>query len=195
MKSRPRKVRVSKSRTVNTYAELWHGSRVLLQLAKAEERGSAWVLMSSLLLTAFTFEAYLNHIGQRLFSTWSELEVLSPMAKLDVICEKIELSFHTSARPRQTVEQLFRFRNLLAHGKTVTITEQDKLKDADEYLDEYLGQRPLTSWEKLLESATHAERAREDVEKIIRKIHDIVKPKNDPLFFSGIGTHSASLEP
>lgn len=53
----------------------------------------------------------------------------------------------------------------------------------------------MTVWEKFLSTSAHAERAREDVEEIIRKIHDIVKPENDPVFFSGIGLHSASPEP
>jgi hypothetical protein len=193
--SRKPKARITKSRTVNTYAELWHGSDVLLQKAEADEKGSAWVLMSSLLLTAFTLEAYLNHIGQRLFGTWPALEVLSPMSKLDVISEKLDLSFPRANRPRQTIEQLFRFRNALAHGKTEIITAPDELRDADEYLDEYLGQRPLTEWEKLLTSAIHAKRARDDVEDVIRTIHKAGKPENDPVFFSGIGSHSATLEP
>jgi len=142
---RKSKARVSKTRTVHTYAELWHGSRVLLERAEAEAKGSFWVRMSSLLLTAFTLEAYLNHIGPKLFTSWTTLEVLPPLGKLDVVCEKLNLSFPAKQRPRQTIDELFRFRNLLTHGKTVILTEPDQLKDIDAYLDEFLGQKPPTA--------------------------------------------------
>jgi hypothetical protein len=84
---------------------------------------------------------------------------------------------------------------LLAHGKTVTITEPDQLKDIDAYLDEFLGQKPLTAWEKLSSRSLHAKRAREDVEKVIRAIHEEANPEIDPVFFFGLGSHSARLEP
>ncbi len=195
MPTRKSKARVSKTRTVHTYAELWHGSQVLLERAEAEAKGSFWVFMSSLLLTAFTLEAYLNHIGQKLFTSWATLEVLSPLGKLEVVCEKLGVSFPAGQRPRQTINELFRFRNALAHGKTVTITEPEQLKHVDEYLDEFLGQRPRTLWEKLSSTSAHAKRAREDVEQVIRALHEAANPENDPIFFTGMGSHSAKLEP
>ena len=70
---RPPKAQVSKKRTVHTYAELWHGSRVLLERAQAEPKGSKWLWMGSLFLTAFSFEAYLNHIGPKVFECWESL--------------------------------------------------------------------------------------------------------------------------
>jgi hypothetical protein len=193
--TRKPKACVSKSRTVHTYAELWHGSRVLLERGEAEAKGSSWVYMSSLLLTAFTLEAYLNHIGQQLFTSWATLEVLSPLGKLEVVCEKLGLSFPADQRPRQSIDELFRFRNALAHGKTVTITEPGQLMDVDEYLDEFLGQRPRTLWEKLSSTSADAKRVREDVEQIICALHEAAKLENDPVFFPGMGSHSAKFEP
>lgn len=189
---RPPKAHVSKERSVNTYAELWHASNVLLAKAAADEKGSAWVLLASLTFTAFAFEAYMNHIGRTLFTSWDTLESLPPIGKLDMVCEKLNLSFAASERPRQTVEELFRLRNLLAHGKTVRLVEQSQ-RDADEHLDKFLGERPLTLWEKLMSDERHAKRAREDTEKIIRQIHEAAKPLDDPLFFTGVGMHHASL--
>ncbi len=194
MPTRKLKARVSTTRTVHTYADLWHGSGVLLERAEAEAKGSFWVSMSSLLFTAFTLEAYLNHIGQKLFTSWATLEVLSPLGKLDVVCEKLGLSFSAAQRPRQSIDELFRFRNVLAHGKTVTITEPEQLKDIDEYLDEFLGQKPRTLWEKLSSTSAHAKRAREDVEQVIRALHEAANQENDPIFSTGMSSHSGKFE-
>lgn len=189
---KPPKARGSKTRTVTTYAELWHGSSVLLQRAEAEAKGSYWLWMGSLIFTAFSFEAYLNHIGQKLFACWDALEVLPPEGKLDVVLERLGIDLTRDKRPRQTVHEIFKFRNNLAHGKTVTI-EEKAVRNADQYLDKFLGERPLATWEKYC-NKKNAERAREDVEKVIQLIHDKAKPKNDPLFFLGFGLHSASLQ-
>lgn len=77
----------------------------------------------------------------------------------------------------------------------MTIAAPDRPKEVDEYLDEFLGQRPMTVWEKLLSTSTHAKRAREDVEQVIRAIHGVAKPEDDPVFFTGTSLHSARLEP
>ena len=78
MEPRKPKVVVSKTRTVNTYADLWHGSRILLERTHSAPKGSYWLWMASLIFTAFTLEAYLNHIGSKLFKCWDALEALSP---------------------------------------------------------------------------------------------------------------------
>jgi hypothetical protein len=188
---RPPKAKVSKKRNVHTYAELWHGSWVLLERAKAESKGSKWLWMGSIIFTAFSFEAYLNHLGPKLFTCWDGLEVLSSESKLDVICEKLGINLARNERPRKTIHDLIKFRNKLAHGKTITI-EENTSRDVDQYLDEFLGMRPLAVWEKYC-TEENAIRAREDIEKVLRLIHDKVKLENDFLFSFGISLHSASL--
>src|SRR5688572_6495359 len=116
-----RKARVEASRTVKTYAELWHASRTLCKIATETEEGSTWTSMSSVLLTAFTLEAFFNHLGQRLFKAWEDMESLSPTQKFAVLCEHLNVSFPADARPGQTIRLLVRFRNALAHGKTEQI--------------------------------------------------------------------------
>ena len=191
MTRKPPKAQVSKKRDVHTYAELWHGSRVLLERAQAEPKGSKWLWMGSLLLTAFSFDAYLNHIGPEVSECWDALEVLSPEGKLSIVCEKLEIDLPSDRRPRQTIHELIKFRNNLAHGKTVTVEENTNC-DVDQYLDEFIGIRPLAIWEGYC-TEKNAIKAREDVEKILRLIHDKLKPENDPLFSFGISLHSASL--
>jgi len=188
---RPPKAKVSKKRNVHTYAELWHGSWVLLERAKAEPKGSKWLWMSSLIFTAFSFEAYLNHIGPKLFACWDGLEVRSPEGKFDVFCEKLGIALPKDQRPRQTIKETLRFRNNLAHGKTVTI-EEEAIPDVDQYFEEFFGQRPLATWKKYC-TERNALKAREDIKQVMQMIHEKAKPDNDPLFGFGMYSASASL--
>ena len=148
--------------------------------------------MGSLLLTAFSFEAYLNHIGPEVFECSDVLEVLSPEGKLDIICESMGIVFFKDERPYQTIHELIKFRNNLAHGKTVTVKKNTN-RDVDQYLDEFLAIRPLAIWEDYC-TEKNATRARDDVEQILRLIHEKVKTEEEPLFGFGIYTASASLD-
>jgi hypothetical protein len=190
---KPQKAQVSKKRPVHTYSELWHGSGVLLQRGQEEVKGSKWLWMGSLIFTAFSFEAYMNHIGPKVFTCWNIFEkAIPPEGKLDVICERLKIVLEKNERPRQTLRELIKFRNNVAHGKTVPI-EENTTPDADQYLDEFLGKRPLAIWEEYCNEG-NALRSREDIEKILKLIHEKVKPKNDPLFGFGIYEASASLQ-
>ncbi len=148
--------------------------------------------MGSLLLTAFSFEAYLNHIGPEVFECSDVLEVLSPEGKLDIICESMGIVFFKDERPYQTIHELIKFRNNLAHGKMVTVKKNTN-RDVDQYLDEFLAIRPLAIWEDYC-TEKNATRARDDVEQILRLIHEKVKTEEEPLFGFGIYTASASLD-
>src|SRR5215472_6307635 len=111
-----KKVRVSKRRTLNTYAELWVGSELLHRRALDKKAGAYWDAMASLILAAFTFEAYLNHLGPKIFDTWNERR--SYDSKWVTICKKLRLSFPRGERPALSIVELFGFRNALAHGQS-----------------------------------------------------------------------------
>lgn len=64
----------SGTREVRTYADLAHGVAVLLEKAKSDAKGSYYTTMGALVLTAFTFEAYLNHLGKETIKFWDEIE-------------------------------------------------------------------------------------------------------------------------
>jgi hypothetical protein len=186
-----KKVIVSKDQPINTYSELWHGSRILLEKSKIDLKGSNWTTMASLIFTAFSMEAYLNHVGERIFKSWKALEYLTPLKKLDVICEKFNIDLDHSRRPYQTVKELFDFRNEMAHGRTTKLsTEEIKLLDDD--IDKYLGESLKAWWQKYC-TINNANRAREDSEKIMQLIHDIANIENDHLFSFGISSHSAKI--
>jgi len=186
------KVKVSKSRQLNTYAETWHASHVMIYKAEKDGEGSYYQLMASLVFTAFTLEAYLNHIGQRIFVCWDDLEQLSPKNKLNVIAEKLGVKKDDGKRPFQTVKKLFKFRNDIAHGKSVSLKSEEHINVTNTKLEEYM-QKPLDpEWARYC-NLNNAKRAREDVESIIQTLHDASGITDDILFNFGMSSVLASL--
>jgi hypothetical protein len=187
------RVKVAKDRQVNTYAEMWHASHVMLNKAEKDEKGSYYQLMASLIFIAFTLEAYLNHIGKRIFGCWDDLEQLSPQKKLNVIAEKLKVEKDDGKRPFQTVKELFKLRNDIAHGKSVFLKSENQISATDAELDNYMHRLLETEWEKYC-NIENTQRAREDVKSIIQKLHN-ASGLSEYVFDLGIGGGLASVIP
>ncbi len=192
--SRPAKVVVTKERSVHTYAELWRASHSVLMVGIEEPTGSSWQFLSSIVLTTFTFEAYLNHIGPRIFDCWSQLDRLPPWSKFELLCEKLGVKYEggPGVRPLQTTTKLLDFRNTIAHGRSVELKSKPTILNADDQLDGRLGDRLRTNWENLIQTKDFAERARVDVEAVLVSLHEARQDgKKGHLFASGTGHHFA----
>jgi hypothetical protein len=192
---KPQKVIVEKERIVHTYSELWHASDCVLNSGIEEPKGSSWQFLSSALLSAFTFEAYLNHVGERTIKCWEDLDRLPPMSKFNLICETLGVQFTDGlgARPLQTVEKLFNFRNTIAHGRSLKLEPQPIHRDNNDKVDHYLGEKLLTEWETLIKTKDFALRVREDVKSVLERLHEARKDPKEVLFSFGHGTHQATL--
>jgi len=173
---------------------MWHASYVMLEKAKKDPEGSYYQLMASLIFTAFTLEAFLNHIGQSIFKCWNDLEQLSPSRKLNLIAEKLEIEKDDGKRPFQTVSKLFKFRNDVAHGKTVYLKSAKQITVVDYKFNQHMQEVLQTPWENYC-NLKNAERTREDVEKICRIIHKTSSITDDVLFSFGLQVDSATLLP
>lgn len=187
------KVVITKQRAVHTYAELWQASNFVLQVGLREPQGSARQFLSSLVLTAFAFEAYLNHIGPETLACWEEVERLPPLAKMRLLAEtlNVNLPWHPGKRPLQTVVKLIAFRNTIAHGRSSDLKYQ-VTRNTKNYEQDLL--EPLLSdWERLARTSTFPLRAREDVEAVLRMLQASRKDTTDNLFTTGIGHGSASI--
>jgi hypothetical protein len=194
MQSRPKKALVTQERALTTYAEMWHASECVLAVGIERPRGSSWQFLSSIVLTAFAFEAYLNHVGQQVVSCWTSLERLSPNAKLELLCEtlKVSLPGTKGERPLQTINELFRFRNTLPHGRSETIVPKAKSVDIDD-LETHRAERLLSDWERLIEDGEFAKRAREDVEAILKVLQAARPEPKEALFRFGTRSWSADV--
>ncbi len=185
-----RKVKIKKERQVVTYAELWHTSWCLLKKGQDQEEGSFHQFMGSLVFTAFSLEAYLNHIGPSVFGSWDALERLGPKEKLDIVAEKIGLPIDYGKRPWGIMKELFGFRNDIAHGKSIKVVEQRVVPIRKE--DDCMRGFATTKWEKFC-TRQNAERARDDVEEMVKTIHAKAGSKGEFPFIGGSQDALATL--
>jgi hypothetical protein len=171
MKSK-QKVSVATEREVITYSHMWHTSECLLKRGQEQEAASFHQFMSSIVFTAFTLEAYLNHIGPRLFQCWKDLERLGPHEKLNLIAEHLRVTINYGTRPWQIMKKLFEFRNTIAHGKSKTFKPPVKVVSLEEH--ETNISMAKTEWE-LFCTQKNAENARADVEKMVFALYEAAK--------------------
>ena len=170
---------ISKERDVRTYVEMWRASRFLLMMGKDVQEESYYHFMASIVFTAFSLEAYLNHLGPNIFKCWDSLERLSPKDKLNVVAEKIGIEVDYGVRPWQVVKELFGFRNDIAHGKSIKASETIKRKTS-KIKESEIFDWTKTEWEKYC-TERNASRARKDVAKIILKLHALAGIDELPL--------------
>jgi len=183
-----RKVKIEKTRQVNTYKIMWQGSYWTLDQARKEVGGSFYQITASLIFTAFTLEAYLNHIGKIVFQCWDDLDRLSPNAKINVIAEKLNVNNDNSKRPFQTIRILFDFRNDIAHGKTITLSDTKVFLFTDKKHEIYVHESLEPKWVRYC-TIDNAERARMDVGKIMKLYNDSAGMKD----YLGISVGTSSL--
>jgi hypothetical protein len=121
---RKRRVRVSATTTVYTFAYLRSVSWACRKRAQEESAGRNLFAASSMVSSAFSIEAYLNHLGANLIEFWDTIErKLSPREKLDLLTMILRIQLDYGKRPFQTFAKMFAFRNALAYGRTESLTE------------------------------------------------------------------------
>ncbi len=119
-------------------------------------------------MSAFTFEAYLNHCGEKLISHWKDIERINVQKKLNIICSTISLKIDKSQRPFQTIFELIKIRDLLAHARTETI-----IADINEL------EQIHTKWGSKCNKAD-VEKYLNDLVEVILKIHRKAFNEGDP---------------
>src|SRR5262249_36383931 len=122
---------------------------------------------------------------------WNDMESLSPLQKLHVLAEKLNVQFDPGARPYQTLAALVKFRNALAHGKTEKLNPKPTIEDA-ERVAAVFDDRPQTNWE-LLCSPEYAERARTDLEQVVNQLHAAAKIEDEHPFMMGMTVRAARI--
>ena len=180
-------------RTVNTYAYMRAAASHSLDCGKRRERGSFYQFMSSLIFSAFTLEAYMNHLGSEKVEYWKEIESIRHLDKLKILYLTLDLDFDQSKRPLQTITKLVKFRNFIAHGKTEKLSgskviSTPSLKPGEEVVDAKFTQ---------LCNSNEAEQALKDVIKIIEKLNSAADDSNTSFLWSlgGGGSVTSSLNP
>ena len=183
------KVQINKERKVITYSDFWLTAGHLLEKGQDDEKGSYFMFLSSLTFSSFALEAFLNHIGESIFKSWFDLEKLSIKAKVNVICEKLEIKVNYDRTPWQIVPEIVGFRNKVAHGKNAMLTEEKIIPKNDKY-EEIRRGFLFADWQNYAVEK-NAIKVRSELEKLFRIIHKEAKIENDFLFNHGGQMYSA----
>ena len=103
------------------FADCLLGSASLLITAESQKEGSGYCCIGAVLLSAFAVEATLNHIGEIANPSWDDPPV-SWETKLQSLEGVFTFQVDRSRRPFQSVKELLMFRDMMAHGRTITTT-------------------------------------------------------------------------
>jgi hypothetical protein len=60
--------KVSRETEIRPDGELWEGSLIFLKRAIPEKRDGFYLIMASIIFSAFALEAYLNHLGKKIYT-------------------------------------------------------------------------------------------------------------------------------
>ncbi|MBE3099862.1 MAG: hypothetical protein IMZ44_22320 [Planctomycetes bacterium] len=113
---------VSVKEEIYTHEYLWRSSSLLLEKAKAEDEAAYKLLIPSLLMGFLAFEAFVNFCGFVLLpEKWKEekknFKGEGIEGKLKAIKKELPgFSWQKGRRPYQTIKNLERFRDIIAHG-------------------------------------------------------------------------------
>jgi len=156
-----------------TYVSLFHTGWHLLDMAERHEEGSLLNLRGSAVFLAFSFEAYLNHVGAEEIPFWEEIERISHSKKLVVLSKHLKFKADTSRPPFQTLDALFKLRDALAHGRTQIKTEVVKTRGKPENNAAWR----LLPWEKL--TPKDVRRFHDDLKQCVQIINDARQNPDD----------------
>lgn len=94
------------------------------KIASDQRSGVGFDMMGSLIFIAFAVEAKVNFVGwKKLKNGWPERASLRE--KIDLLVEILPLDLTWGRRPLQTINDLRKFRDTLAHGKPREINERE----------------------------------------------------------------------
>lgn len=173
----------------NTFGYMFIGAKYFLKSAQEDAYGQFYNLISCLIFSAFTLEAYFNHLGKLRNKDWDKVERKIPKAKkYKIFTEQLGVKIKLDQRPYSSILELFQFRDTMAHGKSSV-----------EYVCQEM-ELPLTppfhfdigpDWKKYA-SLENAEKCIEDVTLIIKELHSKAGYHGDPFNDLGSGLYSTT---
>lgn len=118
--------------TYNTYAENMKAAEHFLSMAQDNSLGQRWNLVAAVAFSAFSIEAFINHVGELQDENWREWDS-SSRPNTEKKLERLQVSLSDSSKASFT--ELFQLRDMIAHGRTITKSKnvrkpQNNLKGA-----------------------------------------------------------------
>ena len=156
--------------TTNTFAYMHNGAKFMLKIAEESEEGQLYTLVASLIFSAFTLEAYLNHLGKLRNKEWNEIERRhSKLEKYKLFAEAAQIKFDFSVRPYRTLKELFSFRDRMAHGRTT----EEVISTCIDMHEKRLPQIHAKNDWQVFATLETARQSIKDVELLIEELHSM----------------------
>jgi hypothetical protein len=172
----------SAEKTTYPYVYLHEASYYSLQEAKAEEEGSFFKLMGSMLFSTFCIEGYINFLGEKKIPSWNQIERnLGRDGRLRKLLQILGMNPNMTRRPFKTYTELFVFRDALVHSRVAHFTITGSLRSTRQRPP-----KPLPEWEKLINRQT-AQRFFDDTTRIIRMMNRKAGHDRDPFATPWVG--------
>ncbi len=151
-----------------TFAYLRQAAWNAFDTAKSVSEGSNYHRISAVLFSALTIEAHLNHVAESAVPNWIAIEpTLRWRDKFERVAQELSLRIDKSCRPFQTVIELFKFRDKLAHGKTYSEDLGYDYVEGGPSRKESLD----PEWLRKFWSDDAVQRVLDDVEQVLKMFH------------------------
>ncbi|MEX0958513.1 MAG: hypothetical protein WDZ63_04445 [Burkholderiales bacterium] len=113
---------LSGDRTTNAAAVNFLAASSMLKLAQLGEEGNFYSSMASIVFSAFTYEAFLNIAGEEVIppTEWEKIERAGWRRKQAALFKVLSVPIDMDTRPGSTLDEIFEFRNRMAHGREET---------------------------------------------------------------------------
>ena len=181
-------MRISGEGKIYTYGWMRKNAKVSIETARRTNEGRFFSSMNTLVFSAFAMEAFFNHLGLELIEDWEIKERrLSKLKKLNLFLSKFNIEADLKSRPFISVLDAFKFRDLLAHGRTETVIQDEEIDISKDELRRYTIEN---EWMKLCNLET-AERVFVDVEKLIHILFKAAGMGEYPFMHLHNSTYSA----
>lgn len=151
-----------------TFAYLRQAAWNAFETAQSVPEGSNYHRVSAVLFSALTIEAHLNHVAELTISNWGTIEpTLRWREKFTMVAKELSLTVDKSRRPVQTVIDVFKFRDKLAHGKTHSEKLKYKHVEGQSSSDDKLD----PEWLHKYWTDDAVKRVLDDIERVLDIIH------------------------
>lgn len=119
------KVKVQRERRYAPHHTLLGAASMNLDLAKEKQDGWFYFEMAAMLFSGLALEALAHAFGSHFVPSWRDFESASPVAKLRIVCDTLEIDYNAESEPWSSARWLISFRNKLAHAKPedIDVTE------------------------------------------------------------------------
>ena len=110
-----------------SFAYNYKASTFFLKNAESSEEGRYYNILSSILFSALTLEAYINHQGSIDIDKWGDWDKKKKpdiKQKLEKFSKSNNFEIDYTKKPYSSIYILFDIRNIISHGQTVTIKKK-----------------------------------------------------------------------